>query len=384
METFLFYLSTITFIFFFIGGIYLIIGYYLIAYLRDTKTDENLDFPKISVIVPAKNEEKNISEATLSKLNQDYPDFEVIVINDRSTDNTSRILSDLEQAHENLKIINIDKLPSGWLGKNNALQKGAAAATGELLLFSDADVIYKPGTLKKSVTYLMRNELDSLSVSPDLKLKGALLKTFISVFFIYLSVYTQPWLAKYRWTSKSIGIGAFILVRRKIYEDIGGHTKIKMRPEDDLKLGELIKKAGGSIELLYGYKQIEVEWYSSMKEVIEGLSKNSFAAVNYSYLLLALGIIGQLVLNVFPFAALFFTQGITQLLYAFSILIVFIIFSGTTKFTGAKNWYCVGFPLMSLMFIYIQLRSMWKVSFGKGLNWRGTYYSLKDLKNNKL
>ncbi len=144
------------------------------------------------MVIPACNEEESIRKAISQLLDQDYPNFEVIVVNDRSTDRTGVILDELKIIYPQLKVITISDLPSNWLGKNHAVYQGVKEATGEWLLLTDADVMFSPGSLRKTVKYSMENKLDHLTISPDITYKGFFYGGLIS-FFSYKS---GPWAAK--------------------------------------------------------------------------------------------------------------------------------------------------------------------------------------------
>ena len=125
-------------------------------------SDNEIINPSLSVIIPACNEEESIEQAVIQLINQDYPNFEVIVVNDRSTDNTGVILEKLKVQYSQLKVINITELPSNWLGKNHAISQGVKASSGEWLLFTDADIMFTPNSLKETISYSSKNELDHL------------------------------------------------------------------------------------------------------------------------------------------------------------------------------------------------------------------------------
>jgi len=135
-------------------------------------SDKGIIYPSLSVIIPACNEEESIRQAISQLLDQDYPDFEVIVVNDRSTDHTRLILEELKIKYPQLNVVTITDLPPKWLGKNHAIYQGVKHATGEWLLFTDADIMFSPGSLKKTISYSLENKLDHLTISPDSIHKG--------------------------------------------------------------------------------------------------------------------------------------------------------------------------------------------------------------------
>ena len=267
-------LTYVLFLIYFLYTIEIFFGYRSIKYL-DYLYEYTEDLAKISVIIPARNEEKNLEQALRSVLSSNYPSFEVIVVNDRSTDNTSEILKRLQSDYSTLKIVEIDIVPEGWLGKNYALQSGVSCASGNYYLFTDADVIMQKNTLRKEVSYCRLNNLDHIAVVPIIKMPGLILKLFIASFIIFFNMFASHWKAKNPKSKNFIGLGAFNLVRSEVYKKIGGHEKIRLRPDDDMKLGKLIKSSGYKQETIFGKDLIEVNWYSSLKETFNGLLKNS-------------------------------------------------------------------------------------------------------------
>ena len=384
MEHLLFYLAIATLVFFVAFGIDLVAGNRSIRFLKDVPATGNAPGPKVSIIIPARNEERNIQEALRSVLSQDYKNTEIIVIDDRSTDQTAAILDRMAQADPRLRVVHVRELPPGWLGKNHALFYGAQKATGDLLLFTDADVVMHPSTVRKAVGYMVGNQLDHLTITPEVRMPGILLDVFVGAFTVFFSLYARPWKAKDPKSKRFIGIGGFNLVRAPVYRAVGTHRAIAMRPDDDLKLGKLIKHGGYRQELLFGRDTLHVEWYSSLREMIDGLMKNAFAGVNYSILAIVLSSIAQFLLNVWPFLGLFLTHGITRVLNAVVVLLIILICWDNARFHNSRRWYGIGFPISTLLFIYIMWRSMLMTLMNNGIRWRGTHYPLAELRANKI
>lgn len=334
----------------------------------------------MSIITAAKDEERNIRPALLSLLKLDYPNLEVIVVNDRSNDNTGKILGELSKQYDHLTVIHNTTLPDNWLGKNYGLHRGAAQATGELLLFTDADVMMAPSTLKRGVSYLFRNNLEHIAVTPEMDIKNIIVDMFGSIFPIYFSIYALPWKVKKPKSRYHVGIGAFNLVKKDVYWENAGHQKIRMNTDDDMQLGKLVKLTGGKQEMLFGTGLISVEWYSNLKNLVNGLMKNSFTAFWYNPFLAVLGAVVQLFLIVFPFIAVFITNGLTQIFYLIAMHMVIITYLRSLKYTKAKHWYVVFIPFVVLLFIFIQLKTIIIVLWKGGIYWKGTFYSLESLK----
>ncbi|MCG3150492.1 MAG: hypothetical protein PCFJNLEI_03978 [Verrucomicrobiae bacterium] len=335
---------------------------------------------KVSIIVAARNEAGKIEPALRSLLKQDYPNLEFIVVNDRSTDSTGAILDRIE----GIKVVHIGDLPAGWLGKNHAQHAGAGQATGEFLLFTDADIHMESSTISRAVNHLVSAQLDHLAIAPQLAMPGTLLSMFGGAFTIFFGMYAKPWKARDPKSSRHIGIGAFNLVRAAVYRKIGGHEPLRMRPDDDMKLGKLIKKSGYRQDMVLAGDMVTVEWYSSLGELVKGLEKNSFAGVEYNLSVVVAASIAQTVLFVWPVVALFVTTGLVWLFNLAIIAVIALMYMDNAPFHGLKRWHWIGFPLTAILFQYIIWNATLKTLLHDGIDWRGTHYSLAELKANKV
>lgn len=339
-------------------------------------SNNDIIYPSLSVIIPACNEEESIKQAISHLLYQDYPDFEVIVVNDRSTDHTGVILEELNIKYPQLKVINITDLPSQWLGKNHAIYQGVKQATGEWLLFTDADIMFSPDSLKNSVSYSLKHNLDHLTISPDIVHKGFFYGGFISFFLLLV---TSLFLI-----SKSAGIGAFNLIKRSTYQEIGGYEAIAMQPVDDLSLGKLVVRKG--YKQCFGFSKglISVKLYDNLFAMIKGIEKNQFAGTNYRILRTLFFCWLMLYLHVYPYAGLFFGSRWARVLCGFSIIILAVIYNHLKKFVDVSLWHALIHPISALLYLWAVLKSMVKVLSRGGVEWRGTVYSLEELKNHTL
>jgi glycosyl transferase family 21 len=278
----------------------------------------------------------------------------------------------------------VTDLPNGWLGKTHAMHFGAERATGELLLFTDADVIMERSVISRAVGYLRHENIDHLAVTPQLRMPGRLLSMFGGAFALFFGLYAKPWKARDPKSSRHIGIGAFNLVRTEAYRTVGGHRLIAMRPDDDMKLGKLIKKRGFRQDMVRGDGLITVEWYSSIGELIRGLEKNSFAGVEYNLAAVVAACIAQLAVFVWPLLALWYTDGATWCLNLAIVALLAMLYMDNAYCHGATRWHCVGIPVTALLFQYIVWRATLKTLWNHGIDWRGTHYSLQELKANKV
>lgn len=340
--------------------------------------------PQVSIIVAARNEARKIREALRSLLALDYPFYELIVVNDRSEDQTAMILNDMAATDFRLTVIHLDFLPAGWLGKNHALKIGAERASGEVLLFTDADILMLPGTLARAVSLMREQDLDHLTVSPWMSMPTHFLQMFGASFVVFFTMFIRPWKVRDSKSRSHVGIGAFNLIRRSVYRRIGGHETIRLRPDDDVKLGKIVKQGGFRSDLAFGNGLLSVEWYVSVGEVIRGLEKNAFAGCDYRISLLLSGVVFLLLFTVWPYLALVVCNGVAQVIYGAVVLLLTIVFVDSASFNGFPRWYAIGFPLATTLLAWIMVRTMVVNLVQGGIRWRGTFYSLKELKSNRI
>ncbi|MES2218120.1 MAG: glycosyltransferase family 2 protein [Pseudomonadota bacterium] len=356
------------------------IGFNNITNLADQPEVSAAELPKISIILSALDEEKMIAQAVTSLLNLNYPELEVITINDRSTDNTASILESLKQQHPNLQVHHITQLPDGWLGKNHALHFAAARAQGEWLLFTDADVLMKPDTLLKTISYALEHKLDHLTIYEYHQRKQFWLRISLLGNYIAYVMALKPWRIRHSWSKKSLGHGSFNLVKKTAYENCGGHQAIALECLDDLRLGQLIKRNGFKQDTANGQDFIEREWYASLKDMIAGMQKNCFAFFNYQ-LFTTLGICFlTVVFYIWPLLAAFIYTGTLCYINLINVALTGTISVYVAEQFRLKRWHAVFYPIAIGILIYTMLNSVIATYRNKGVIWRGTLYPLKLLR----
>jgi len=217
--------------------------------------------PRLSIVVPARDEATAIASAVGSLLAQDYPDLDVVAVDDRSRDGTGDVLRELAARDPRLSVLRVDRLPAGWLGKTHALWRGAERASGsEWLLFTDADVVHKQGALRRAVAYAVSEGLDHLTLTPKLAARGLLLEAFVAFFGYAFVTLWGAYLANDPKSRRGVGIGAFNLVRREAYEAIGTIRALSLRPDDDIRLGRRLRAFGFLQRVLNGREVLSVNW----------------------------------------------------------------------------------------------------------------------------
>ncbi|MGM0846062.1 MAG: glycosyltransferase [Bacillota bacterium] len=346
------------------------------------KAEPDHDGPLVSIIVPARNEAHTIRVSIESQLKLKYKRLQWIIVNDRSTDETGAEIEKIASMDKRIKTLHITQLPKGWLGKNHALYQGYLHAEGELLLFTDADVHYDPDVISKAVRVLHTEKADHLTAAPSLTAKGFWLQSFIAFFLFGFSYFKRPWKANDERSSIGMGIGAFNLMTRSAYEKIGTHKSLKNRPDDDLQLGFKVKEHKLTQRMVTAISLLRVEWYPSLKSAFQGLEKNTFAGLYYRYSMVLLAISGVFFSQVFPFLTLLSTDTTVRLLSLAMILLILGSYTSVIKkMTDFHPALFLALPVTALIFIFSIIRAVVLTFVRGGVIWRGTKYSLEELRN---
>jgi glycosyltransferase involved in cell wall biosynthesis len=334
--------------------------------------------------VAARDEERHIRGAVAALLGQDYHDVELIVVDDRSSDRTGGILDTMAAKTERLAVVHIRELPAGWLGKNFALHTGAQRATGELFLFIDGDVMLHRSAVSRAVGLFHEPGADHVVVSPQMDLPSWPLQLVVGYFLTWGVVVTRSWRVENMRSSAYLGVGAFNMVRAANYRAVGGHTRIAMRPDDDLMLGKILKQAGAQPRVLFGQGMVGVEWYRGIREATLGFRKNAFAALNYNLMLVVAVLIGNLALCVYPFVAVFLTTGPEQALYGVTIAALLAGYARTAVAQKLPLWLTLLYPVAALLQTGMLAIAVTRTIVADGIDWRGTFYPLDQLKANRV
>lgn len=336
-------------------------------------------WPRVSVVVPARDEGHKIEAGLKSLLTSDYPDFEIIAIDDRSRDETGTIMDQLAVGQPRLRVVHITDLPEGWLGKNHALQVGARQTTGEWLLFTDGDVVHAPQTLRRAIRFAVARGIDHLPLFPDIEAHGLFEAAFVACFGLIFAAGTQPYLIPTRWPRAYCGVGAFNLVRRSALDRANGFEPIKLDILDDVKLGKLLKRTGSTGAVLRAADGLQIRWQSSAWACITGLEKNAFASANYSVaqLLWICGVTSFVFCG--PVAGAIFA-GEARLGYVAAVVLSHSLYGFNAWLFGHSFWL---FPMLmpsGLAFVFAFLRSGWVTLRQGGVRWRDTFYPLEVLR----
>jgi len=341
---------------------------------------DSLEMPteRISIIVPARNEADRVLKQSIhSLLSQNYGNFEVIVIDDRSTDDTFEILQSISQAtpDSRLRIVAGKELPNDWLGKPHALHQGFEVATGEMILTTDADIIFQRDALRTSVAYMKANDIDVLSLVPRLRLETFWEKVFMPVFgwFCMLAMPLERVNDPIR--KETIGVGNFFLITRKAMTTIGGFAAVKADVAEDLRLAEIAKEKKLRLRVETGPDLISTRMYSGLSEIWEGFTKNLFSALKFSSIKGFAGALSIFTLGCLPIllAVGFGISGATVLsvIFTVSYLIQVAIFAMIISDIEEHPVYSLFVPLGFGLYALILLNSMTKILSGKGVTWKG-------------
>jgi len=352
--------------------------------------------PRVSVIVPARNEQETIERALKSLLALDYDNYEVIAVNDRSTDRTGEILDELSNSADQrlpypsgsstdgsnarLKVVHHNELPPGWLGKTHAMWTAANQANGEWLLFTDADVIFKPESLRRALVYAESEPADHVVLFPRMIMKRPGEYMMIAFFQTMFMFGHRPWKVADPSTNDHMGVGAFNLVRRRVYDAVGTYQALRMEVLDDMKLGKVVKKSGFAQRNVFGGDLISIRWARGATGIVNNLTKNFFAVLSFQWWRSLLSAFGLAVLNFGPFLGIFLAHGWARVPYAVALGSMFLIYVGISLRSSVPPYYFFLHPVSTTLFIYTLLRSTFLTLWNDGIEWRGTKYPLDELR----
>lgn len=357
--------------------------------------------PRVSIIVPARNEEESIRETLLKLLRLEYSNYEVIAVNDRSTDRTGEIMDEVAGSISNsadlsvsglpqsqqpssagtrLKVIHISELPSGWLGKTHAMWTAGLQATGDWLLFTDADVLFKPDALRRAVAYAEAERADHVVLFPRMIMKRAGEKMMIAFFQALFVFGHRPWKVADPKARDHMGVGAFNMVRRSVYDAVGTYRALRMEVLDDMKLGKVVKNGGFAQRNVFGEDLISLRWAIGAFGIVNNLTKNFFAVLSFQWPRTVASIVGLGFLNLGPFLGVLFTHGWARIPYAVALVSIFLIYYGMSVRSAVPSYCFLLHPVSTSLFMYTLVLSMAHTLSNDGIVWRGTRYPLDDLR----
>jgi glycosyltransferase involved in cell wall biosynthesis len=348
--------------------------------------------PRVSIIVPARNEEADIEQTLTNLLALDYDNYEIIAVNDRSEDRTGAIMDECAAGQcgegaprrPRLTVLHVRDLPEGWLGKTHAMWTAAKQATGDWLLFTDADVIFKPDSVRRALSYAETAHADHLVMFPQIIMKTPGERMMIAFFQTLFVFGHRPWKVADPSTDDHIGVGAFNLVRRSVYEAVGTYERLRLEVLDDMKLGKAVKDGGYVQRNVFGEDLISLYWARGTLGIVRNLSKNFFAILSFEWPRTILTVLTLAFLNLWPFAGIVLAHGAARVPYAIALASLFLIYVGMSWKSPIRPYYFFLHPISSTVFIYILLQSMCLTLWRGGVVWRGTKYPLEQLRKGRV
>jgi glycosyltransferase involved in cell wall biosynthesis len=336
--------------------------------------------PSVSVLVAGRDEQEKLPAALETFLALDYPRYEVIAVDDRSLDRTGEILRAAAANDPRLKVLRVDSLPSGWLGKPHALQQAYEQSSGEWLVFTDADVHFRPDLLRRALAAAQQSGWDHLTLLGHAKMFNAGERIAMSFFSLGFLIGIRPWRVRDSRSGVYAGVGAFQLIRRSAYEKMGTHGRLAMEVVDDMKLGKLAKEAGVSSCVARAGDAVSVHWHAGITNMILGTTKNFFATTGFRAKIVAAQIFGLLLMFLFPLVALPFAHGWSRAFDLVAIVLPVLALAGVCREFKISALYALTYPIGALIFIWMLLRSTIVTLWKGGIEWRGTFYPLDQLK----
>jgi len=334
----------------------------------------------ISVIFAARDESEKMPAALLSLLELNYPRYEVIAVNDRSSDETYNILRQFAQTSNRLHAIDIRELPAGWLGKTHALDAGFRASRGEWLVFTDADVYFDRDVLSRAMGLAQERGWDHLTLLSGMDMRGVWETAAISYFMLVFLFGNSVWSVNDPRSMSYVGVGAFQLVRRAAYEAAGGHRRLALELIDDMKLAKIIRVAGFRSGVALGIDEVRVRWHAGLGNVIRGVTKNLFAAVHFNIFFALAAALGQFLVSVAPWFGVIFGTGWARVFSAIALAALLIIQGKLLRAERKSPLYALTQPIGAVLFSWMILRSAIVTLWRGGVTWRGTFYPLSELR----
>jgi glycosyltransferase involved in cell wall biosynthesis len=361
-------------------GLRVAYGALRLPWIKDFAPSPEADCPRISLIFAARDEEVKLPGALATLVALDYPDLEIIAVDDRSQDSTGAILDEFARKHPRLHVVHVKELPAGWLGKPHALQRGYEQSTGDWLLFTDADVRFTPDVLRRALTLVKQGNVDHLTLFGDVEMVGFWEKVLITFFGLAFHIATDPYRVSNPDSWTYVGVGAFQLLKRSAYEAAGTHRRLAMEVVDDMKLGKIVKQAGFRSSVGLAQDAVVIRWHAGLGNLVRGVTKNFFAAAGYNLTLVLMGAAGLLLLNVAPFVALILGHGWIRMLAAVAVAIAMGFHIGVDVVMRVSPFYALTHPIGAVLFCYMLLRSTVVTLWQGGVTWRDTFYPLEDLR----
>jgi chlorobactene glucosyltransferase len=346
-------------------------------------------FPKVSIILPARNEEKHIRHCIESLLKQDYSDFEIILVNDESTDKTLEIMKEFEKSYPNkIKVVNITYRDENWIGKNWACYQGYLKSNGTLLLFTDADSFHSEKTMSLAVQNIIHNRLDAITVMPMLLCHDFLTKVTLPILTIFMHTRYSPLRVNNPKSKIGYFIGSYFIINRDTYEKVGTHESVKHEIIEDGALGKKVKKANFKMKMVRGESYVQAIWARNSIELFNAIDRLVIPLFKEKRLEASLLSIALFFLLLFP--ALIFPLSLISSInhpnlinfgisfLSLSILIILLITNliQIQETLFFNKIYSIGFIIGGAIIVTIFIKRLIKSKTKSIINWRDRIYIL--------
>lgn len=349
-------------------------------YIKKVPPARDDECPRISILFSARDEAEKMPRALEMFTALDYPDFEIIAVNDRSADDTGRILDEAAARDPRLKVIHNTELPPGWLGKPHGLQRAYEASTSDWLVFTDADVRFAPDLLRRAVATVQQRRLDHLTLLGQIDMHGFWETVVILQFAVAFTIFARTWKVSDPNSKSFCGVGSFQMVRRAAYEAAGTHRRLAMEVIDDMKLGKIVKEIGARSAVGLAKDSVAVRWHHGVGGMIRGTEKNFFAGADFKLSKVSVQMAGLIAVWILPFIALFFTSGWALAFAVIGVLAPISMEAGAAIEAWTSPLYALTYPVGVVIFAYMLARSTWRTLRQGGIFWRGTFYPLEQLR----
>ncbi len=339
------------------------------------------DNPLVSILIPARNEEKNISRCLKTLLNQSYKNTEIIVLDDNSSDRTCEIVKEFEKKDSRIRLVSGKPLPQGWLGKNFACFQLSQYAKGDYLIFTDADTYHFPSSVKSSLSGLVINKLDAICPFPR-QIMGSLSEKMAIPFINFAILLFMPLalIRKSRNSLFSTGVGQYFVFKREAYFGMGGHAAVKGKILEDVHISKKIKDAGYNYMIFDGSSALTCRMYKNFHEVWKGYTRIMFSAFDYSFTTMLLVMVLVSIFLLMPFV--FLPLGI--LIYNWPADIMTLIILQVSIISAIRISISIRFkenplnvfihPLAMIFIVLVSINSFLHHRFGEGVSWKGRTY----------
>jgi glycosyltransferase involved in cell wall biosynthesis len=339
-------------------------------------------WPRLSVVVAARDEADTIEQAASTLLGQDYPELEIIMVNDRSTDETGRIIREIARREVRVKAVHVEHLPEGWLGKVHALHLGTEKSSGEWILYTDADVHFRQGTLRRAVALALAREADHLCLMPEVRTGSFCLGVVMSAFKVLFAWTTRIADAGKPGSRAVVGAGAFNMVRRAALEKTEGFQWLRMEVGDDLGLGLMLSRSGAKSHFAIAQEHLGVTWYPSLGAMFRGMEKNLFGVgARYSLARMSMSVLLLWALVPAPLVAFLYTDVPWLRFFGAAACLSLGLFAAAGKIRFRSGMlHTLLAPAGQLVISLMMLRSGILCTLRGGILWRGTRYKTGDLR----